>query len=575
MAKTDKISEFLHTAARFQQSESWRKHVWEMDIEDVNFSSLEEKDRTGNTGKALRGMQDAMDGRKFFVVQQFGDEIEADGSIPVSVSLADGKDINASFFSQMADEAQPYGPAMMTEIDSGYHSGVQYLLDVTSLSRKSQLALLRGAETSLEDLSEAASRNMGMGGYSDSYEEGSGYYNRRSDDYESMRENAEYRKEERERYGRALDDDDRSGSVSVESTVQYVLSEAYDSGAKPPYAVMVKAYENVLEALVQQEKEASDELVVASEDNQFGLERNETLKEQGLGSEADKAPEGKTAEPEPEQELEYVSLYAAGIKDEKFMQLDELLESNGLSLMVAQKDGMDCYSIEDAMTGVSWESGKSVRDAAYVAQSFCEDIEAGEKIVADGMPAEDKEAFMDRAKVAAAEIMDVFKIKIDEPEREPGSGVEVVEYTKEMIDERAGKDWQKPIFVKPGLAKPIKDIDGKPYGISIGGFKEQGREMELQVKYKMTEGREDIPVGEKQPVVYTATAMYGRFRGWYMIKPEQKFAVFQLAYKGGHVRPVGIKEAREFVKEKNKELDRIQAAKKQKGANKDAYEAKQ
>ena len=233
MPMNDRLSEQFKSLLDFQQSEKWRKFGWESEeASHVNVHVLDDE----SLKNVIPDVEKEILNRKYFVVQQYSEEMEPDGSMPVNIFIVDGKDIKDSFSMGNAngfDDAYAYGPSMASEMDIGYNSGTNYIMDVTNLSKRAQATLLRSSEAILEDVQERAVRSAEMGGYSSSYEEDSGYYDRKHDDYDSLSDNESYRNEERALYGRALDEDEVT--ISVEGTVKMVIANAFDNGAESPY----------------------------------------------------------------------------------------------------------------------------------------------------------------------------------------------------------------------------------------------------------------------------------------------------------------------------------------------------
>lgn len=544
----EQVAEYLQKISRFQESEAWRNHDWVADIDGIDFMSLEQKDN--NVSTALRGVQDELEGHRFFVVQQFGDECEADGSIPVSVSLVEGREIMSSF-SHMMDEAQPYGPSLMAEIDTGYQNGVQYLLDVTSLSEKGRQSLLHEAERTLDDMSETVSRRMGIGGYSASYEADSGYVNRHANDFSSLRDNAEYRRQERELYGRALDDDVENERVSVANAVQYIVSEAYDAGAKAPYAVMAAAYDKSMAQHLDTEQDLSLQEAVP-----------EQTVAQAVGQEA--AATVAAAPVLPEDDLEYVTLYEANLEGD-YKKLDELLNEHDMTLLVGGKPGDYSFIIVDDMSGVEWHSD-TVSSAGKIAVDFCTDIPAGNNLYGDEVTPEEARDFVRRGNEAAETIRETFREafqSVQEKEFVKETGKEAAKETplrdKASAQEppkaqKAGPKWDKTIFVKPGIARQERTGDGQRSFVI--DFTENKNPMRVKIPFNPN------IVDKTQEAPYHVKQLYNsqRFRNWVVVEPKDKdvsFTVYDSNNKP--VRSMGIQELRDVVDEKNREYDRKHA----------------
>ena len=245
----------------FQQSEKWRKFGWESN--EISHIDVHEV-RDDAVHSAIPAVEKEMENRKYMVVQQYSEEIEPDGSMPINLFIVDGKDIKDTFHMGNASglsDAYVYGPSMASEIDIGYNSGTNYIMDITHLSKRAQTVLLHNSENILEDVQERAVRSAEMGGYSSSYEEDSGYFDHKSNDYDLLSENESYRNEERALYGRALDDDEVA--ISVDGTVKTLIANAFDNGAESPYASIYDAFSKSLE---KDSKEMEENKVVAEKE---------------------------------------------------------------------------------------------------------------------------------------------------------------------------------------------------------------------------------------------------------------------------------------------------------------------
>ena len=298
MPMNDRLTEQFKSLLDFQQSEKWRKFGWESDeASHVNVHVLDDD----SLKSVMPDVEKEIQNRKFFVVQQYSEEMEPDGSMPINVFIVDGKDIKDSFSMGNAngfDDAYAYGPSMASEMDIGYNSGTNYIMDVTNLSKRAQATLLHNSEAILEDVQERAVRSAEMGGYSSSYEEDSGYYDRKHDDYDSLSDNESYRNEERALYGRALDEDEVT--ISVEGTVKMVIANAFDNGAESPYDSIYAILDKSLEKDNKEIEEKQESVAVEVKPKRTAEEITKSIATKSVVNKTEKKEEKqvkKKAEP--------------------------------------------------------------------------------------------------------------------------------------------------------------------------------------------------------------------------------------------------------------------------------------
>ena len=180
------------------------------------FAEYEQEDKTGVSKAVLRQVSDDMKKGTYLVIQQFSEEIEDEASLPVSVSLMKGDALAVTFSPQGLDDAYPSGKALAFDTDYGYDYGTQYMLDVSDLSTKMQNWVLSQAENALEDMKESAEKKSY--GNDDEYEDEMDLYS-----------------------------EGHRNSLSPEAVVDYMLSEAYDNGAKSPWEKLSNSFMMALE----------------------------------------------------------------------------------------------------------------------------------------------------------------------------------------------------------------------------------------------------------------------------------------------------------------------------------------
>ena len=134
----EKVAESLKEMTDFQNSEAWRKPNgdWRMDIESgVNLRDYENdhgnyEESSVDKSDALLDVTKALASRKYLVVEQTSDEIGFDGSLPITIGLADGKDVYSALTAEGITTSYVYGPTMANEIDMGYLPKGVYLLRI-------------------------------------------------------------------------------------------------------------------------------------------------------------------------------------------------------------------------------------------------------------------------------------------------------------------------------------------------------------------------------------------------------------------------------------------------------------
>ena len=187
----------------------------------VDYLSAETNDRTGMVAKAFQDMQDHMLTKRYLVVQRASDGLDYEEDPSINVSIVSGKEIQASFSPQLLNEAEPHGMAMETEMDVGYDSGKQYIMDVSGLSLPSQAALLRESERMVEDMWDVLDRASS-----------------REDSYEDEWEDEQDRKDRVDEDNNTIEREEEP----ADTLVNEIFANAADMGAKSPYIAISQSY---------------------------------------------------------------------------------------------------------------------------------------------------------------------------------------------------------------------------------------------------------------------------------------------------------------------------------------------
>ena len=261
MVMNDELKESFDTIINFQNSEEWRRiGVWETDELHVDVNAYAKGD--SKFSDVLSKVQGEMENKKYFVVQQSSDELENDGTIPISVSIMDGKSIKNAIalgggINNGISESFAYGPAMASQSDVGYYSDVQYIMDVTNLSKRAQSSLVRSAESVIENAQDNLS-------YAD------------------------------------FGDEDFS---PVENTVRSVISDAYDNGAVSPYVSLFKELENSLQLETAKEEVKKEAVKEVKETAKVKKEPVQAVKKEKIKKEPVKKAVSKETKVEVKQDV--------------------------------------------------------------------------------------------------------------------------------------------------------------------------------------------------------------------------------------------------------------------------------
>ena len=241
------VAEGLKEIVTFQNKEMWRMSNWQVNFNSlVNLEGFEKSigdwDRSEvSKSDVLLSVSKGMIGRKYLLVQQFSNEKDYSGQIPVTIGLATGKDIKGLFSVDNLSNSYVYGPSLAIENDAGYDSGTQFLLDVTNVDNKNLKALVQSAREKLDEVQEKAYRYL-EGGNDSSYDRDYSYGNRRYEGYDDAF-NRIYDNEDD--YGRRNESSSEAYQEFIDKAVKAVVTAAYENDARSPYNVMLDEFARV------------------------------------------------------------------------------------------------------------------------------------------------------------------------------------------------------------------------------------------------------------------------------------------------------------------------------------------
>lgn len=219
----------------YQAGERWRDGEWELDAAFYTEDFLGQEASKGGLPRlaSMKIMSDVIKNMRasdYLVVQELPEGEVFDDSLPVTIEVMEGNSLKSFLDINGIGNSYMYGPAMASEIDSGFSGGIQYVMDISGFSGDVRKALLANMETVLQEAQDRYMDRM-YSGYSKD------------------------RAYEEDEYGMETDSGSGHSGGGQETlspareAIRAVLTEAYDCGARPPYIELANAFEKAREEL--------------------------------------------------------------------------------------------------------------------------------------------------------------------------------------------------------------------------------------------------------------------------------------------------------------------------------------
>ena len=238
----------LYEIVEFQTKETWRRENWQVNTNTlVNLEGFENSKGNWENSEisksdVLLSISDKLIDRKYLLIQQLSSEMDYSGQIPVTIGLANGKDIKGLFSADNLSNSYVYGPSLAIENDTGYDAGTQYLLDVTDVSKANLKSLLQSAREKLDDMQEQVYSYLeGANRSDDDYDHGSFYNNRRYEGYDDEFNNL-YDRDDDYSDVRSKGTSSEASDEFIDKAVKAVIVSAYNNDAKSPYITMEQEF---------------------------------------------------------------------------------------------------------------------------------------------------------------------------------------------------------------------------------------------------------------------------------------------------------------------------------------------